>query len=69
MYVAQIPVKWLDKLAREHKELQGLLPMLARSLKGIKYSKECAIEAKALFEAMDNAGATQRLFFITRFAG
>lgn len=64
VYVAQIPVKWLDKLARDHKELQGLLPMLARSLKGIKYSKECAIEAKALFEAMDNTGATQRLFLL-----
>lgn len=62
VYVAQIPVKWLDKLARDHKELHGLLPMLARSLKGIKYSKACAVEAKKLFENMENASVTQRLF-------
>ncbi|WP_372768278.1 AraC family transcriptional regulator [Pseudoalteromonas sp.] len=64
VYVAQIPVKWLDKLVRDHKELQGMMSLLARSLKGIKFSEVCASSAKTLFEQMENASVTQRLILL-----
>lgn len=64
VYVAQIPVKWLDKLVRDHKELQGMMSLLARSLKGIKFSEACSSSAKRLFEEMENASVTQRLILL-----
>lgn len=64
VYVAQIPVKWLDKLVRDHKELQGMMSLLARSLKGIKFSEACASSVKTLFEQMENASVTQRLILL-----
>ena len=64
VYVAQIPVKWLDNLAKTHVELQSLLTLLARSLKGIKFSISCAKKAKQLFEQMEQASAPVRMILL-----
>lgn len=64
VYVAQVPVNWLDKLVRDHKELQGMMSLLTRSLKGIKFSTACALSAKHLFEKMDEASGAQRFILL-----
>ena len=64
VYVAQLPVKWLDNLSRDHKELNGFMTLLSRSLKGIRFSKEVAKNAKSLFEQMESASNTMKLILL-----
>lgn len=64
VYVAQIPVNWLDKFVRDHKELHGMMSLLTRSLKGIKFSTTCALSVKHLFEKMEQANGAHRLILL-----
>lgn len=60
VYVAQIPVAWLDKLT-SMPDLVALRPLLALSSRGIKFSQCVAERSAEIFKAMANALPSQRL--------
>lgn len=59
VYVAQIPVQWLDQLTAMP-DLVALKPLLTLSQRGIKFSTGVAKKVTKLFKTMANASPSQR---------
>ncbi len=60
VYVAQIPVAWLESLVYGMPDLNAFKPLLAMSKRGIKFSKKVAEQCAELFKSMANAEPSQR---------
>jgi len=60
VYVAQIPVAWLETLT-SMPDLVALRPLLALSSRGIKFNQEVAKKSAVIFKAMADALPSQRL--------
>ena len=60
VYVAQIPVAWLEQLT-SMPDLVALRPLLALSSRGIKFSQAVAKKSAVIFKNMNNALPSQRL--------
>lgn len=59
VYVAQIPVAWLDELTAMP-DLVALRPLMARSSHGVKFSHDVAKKTAVIFKNMDKALPSQR---------
>ncbi len=60
VYVAQIPVSWIEQLT-SMPDLVALRPLLALSSRGIKFSQEVARKSAIIFKNMAKAQPSQRL--------
>jgi len=60
VYVAQIPVSWIESLVFGMPDLIGLKSLLTLSRRGIKFSPKTVKKSVTLFKKMRNADASQR---------
>lgn len=65
VYVAQIPVDWLEQLT-SMPDLVELKPLLNASRRGIQFSTPIAKKVKALFEEINTTGPTSRFVCLIR---
>lgn len=66
VYVAQIPLKWMDSIIDDNVELNLLKEMFKLSHRGIEFSHQSAIEAIALFKKMPDASPLSRYVLLVQ---
>lgn len=60
VFVAQIPVRWLENLMLSMPDLADFKPLLELSRRGIKFSEDTVKKSAKIFAKMQQANASQR---------
>lgn len=60
VYVAQIPVAWIERLIYGMPDLEKLKPLLELSKRGVKFGRDAVIQSAKIFSDMEHADASSR---------
>ncbi|WP_286271019.1 AraC family transcriptional regulator [Thalassotalea hakodatensis] len=60
VYVAQLPISWLESLVFGMPDLEKFKPLLSLSKRGITFGKQAVVNAAKVFSTMQNADASTR---------
>jgi len=66
IYVAQIPVRWLDNLIKIIPELNALKNMFKLSLRGIEFTQDTTLKSISIFKEMSYAEPVERFYLLIK---